>query len=689
MQRLTQHPSFMHEKTLTALHVGNKRTERYLAQMQQEIKRYRVVLESLSRQPLPAEVPLVRTESWDGTHIVENREVVDTLEDEDLDLQIMKETLGVARSLVDTISTRGSVIGQTSSGGTTHRGSTYGEAHGNLCSDSGETITEDGPWSGRLSTETGGVLLPGYMTDATPEDCQTAPMVRAMNDQANDELHRSLTARLLSPLELMTELLEEYVLQAKRDLRACRYGEAKSYLIKATEQGEAREAAYNWQFDEKLEIKTSLAAAYIGLEEFDLAERTLRSLLPLAADKPLNLGEIHYSIANLHRTRYCQIKDVAVLDRLEQSARSSYLFALNSPIIPKPFLTHSAEIMIEMSEWKGDHVAARTFRARHPIVPSVPTSTINNDSTFEQQANQSGSAPNGRDHSSEAPSSTSIPSRHAAQSQSSIQESPCRESLSSPPTSIGKIPLQPVASVSFLAKVRGGDVEMTNFLLEMGSDVEQTDDQSGLTPLLIAAKSKHTEMCRALLTNNHARADIHAKDRARRNVLHIALFGSGGEDMIPLRLEHNADPNVADEEGKTPLHYCVEFNKRRAAQDLISKNAKKETPNLAGETALCLAIRKRKTELVELFLREGAVVDIKNMPRTSKDIEFIVEQHLARRLNSGTESIVTRQDSASTVLSGQTDQTAASRLSRRSRLGSRFFRKSSFCWTSRDSNTNF
>lgn len=230
---------------------------------------------------------------------------------------------------------------------------------------------------------------------------------------------------------------------------------------------------------------------------------------------------------------------------------------------------------------------------------------------------------------------------------------------------------------------------MTNFLLEMGSDVEQTDDQSGLTPLLIAAKSKHTEMCRALLTNNHAQADIHAKDRARRNVLHIALFGSGGEDMIPLLLEHNADPNVADEEGKTPLHYCVEFNKRRAAQDLISKNAEKETPNLAGETALCLAIRKRKTELVELFLREGAVVDIKNMPRTSKDIEFIVEQHLARRLNSGTESIVTRQDSASTVLSGQTDQTAASRLSRRSRLGSRFFRKSSFCWTSRDSNTNF
>lgn len=675
MQGLTRNPRFMHEKTLTALYIGNERTERYLAKMRHEIKHQSLILEALSRQSLPTEAAPIRTESLNAKHVIDNGKVVDTLRDDDLDLQIMKETLGVARSLVDTISTRGSVVGQTSSGGTTQRGSSYGEARGKLRSDSGETITEESHWGDGLSTDSGGVHLPGYTTDAAPEDCRIARMVPLkddrhtdiLNDQAIDESYPNSTAPLLFPLELMTELLEGYVLEAKQDLRACRYDKARSHLIRATEQGEEREAAYNWQFDEKLEIGISLAAAYIGLEEFDLAERTLHSLLPLAAEKPLELGEVYYCIANLHRTRYCRIKDAALLDRLEKSARYSYRFALYSPIISKPFLTQSAEIMIEMFEWKEDHVAARTIRARHPSISSIPASAIHDDSTSEQQVSPSGSASNERDHFSEARSATSISSLHAAQSQFSITDPPRTESQGSPPTSTETTSLRPVASVSFLAKVQEGDATMTNYLLAMGSDVEQTDDPSGLTPLLIAAKNKHTEVCRALLTNNHARANVHAKDRSERNVLHIALFGSGGEDMIPLLLEHNADPNVVDEEGRTPLHYCVEFNKRRAAQDLLNKNAEKETPNKAGETALYLAIRRKKAELVEVLLRAGAVVDRKNMPRTSKDIEFIVEEHLARLLRSNTESVVTRRGSASTAIS---THTAASRRSRRSRLSS-------------------
>lgn len=677
MQGLTRNPRFMHEKTLTALHIGNERTERYLAKIRYEIKHQSLILEALSRQALPTEAPPMRTESRSAKYVIDNGKVVDTLGDDGLDLQIVKETLGVARSLVDTISTRGSVVGQTSSGGTTQRGSSYGEARGKLRSDSGETITEESHWGDGLSTDSGGVHLPEYTTDAAPEDCRTARMVPlkddrhtgVFDDQAIDESYPSSTAPF--PLELMTELLEGYVLEAKQDLRACRYGKARSHLIRATEQGEEREAAYNWQFDEKLEIGISLAAAYIGLEEFDLAEHTLHSLRPLAVEKPLELGEVYYCIANLHRTRYCRTKDAALLDQLEKSARHSYRFALYSPIVSKPFLMQSAEIMIEMFEWKEDHVAARTIRARHPSIPSIPASAIHDDSTSEQQVSPSGSASNERDHFSEARSATSIPSLHAAQSQFSITEPPRTESLGSPPTSTETTSLRPVASVSFLAKVQEGDATMTEYLLAMGSDVEQTDDPSGLTPLLIAAKNKHTEVCRALLTNNHAKANVHAKDRGGRNVLHIALFGSGGENMIPLLLEHNADPNVVDEDGRTPLHYCVEFNKRRAAQDLLNKNAEKETPNKAGETALYFAIRKKKTELVEVLLRAGAIVDRKNMPRTSKDIEFIVEQHMARLLRSDTEPVATRRDSASTALSGQTTHTAASRRSRRSRLSSR------------------
>ena len=676
MQRLIQYPRFMHEETLTTLHIGDERTQQYLVKMRHEINRQGLILvemrheinrqshilETWSRQLLPAEAPPGRTGPENATHIIDDGEVMDTLEGDDLNLQIMEEALGMARSLVDTISTRGSVVGQTNSGDTTQKGSIYGESSRELRSESGETATEEDHLSGGPPTEPGGVRLP-------EDDC---PMDR-INGQPIDESYPRSTAPLLYPLELMTELLEDYVSEANKDLLAHRYDKATFHLIKAIKQGEEREAAYNWQFDEKLDIGISLAAAYIGLENFDLAERKLHSLLLSAVEKPLKLGEIHYSIANLHRTRYCRVKEAALLDPLEKSARYSYWFALNSTIIPKPFLAQSAEIMIEMFEWKGDYVAARRFRARHPKIPLTPTSAILNDSAFEQQARPLVSASNERDSSSEARSSTSLSSSHAVQSSFSTKEPRRTESLGSLPTSVGTMSLQPVASASFLAKVQEGDVAMTNLFLAMGADVDQTD-QSGLTPLLLAAKNKHTEVCRALLINHHARADIHAKARDKRNVLHVALFGSGGEDMIPLLLEHNADPNVADDEGRTPLHYCVEFNKKRAAQDLLSKNVEKEIPDKAGETALYLAIRKKKTELVEVLLRAGAVVDRKNMPRTSKDIEFIVEEHLARVLDPGTGSVITRQDSTSTAFSGETSQTAASQRSKRSRLRPRLSR---------------
>ena len=660
----------MHEKTLTALHIGNERIEQYLIDIRNEIERHGLILDTLCRQALPAEGALGRTNPLIGTYTIDEVEVVDTPEDDGPDLQIWKESVYAARFLVDTISTRGSVVGKTSSGGTTQGESRYRESYGESRNDSGETITEEGHLGEDLSTEAGGVRLPGGTTEATSEHHRTARMMRLVNDPQEDSLNDRMTEKscsssigpLLEPLELMNELMEGYIREAERDLDAKRYGKAISHLNKATEKGEKREAAYNWLFEERLEIEVSLAKAYVGLKDFDSAEHKLNSLLSLAAEKG-ELGGLYYSIADLHRTRYCLLKKDTLLDRLEETARSSYFFALQSTNPSRSFLTQSAEIMIETCEWKGDHVAAKTYRDRHPK-SSSPTSPELGDSAFEQTSSPSDSASSKR-KSSEAQSLTSITSSQAVHSLFSTTQPPHAESPGTSLISAGTMSLRDIASASLLAKVQDGDVAMTNILLAMDIDVEQTDEQSGLTPLLIAAKHKHTKVCDALL---RARADVHAKDTCGRNVLHTALFGRGGEDIIPLLLEHKADPNAPDEEGRTPLHYCVEHNKRRAAQYLLSRNAEKETLDTAGETALYLAIRKKKTQLVEVLLGAGAFVDRTNMPRTSKDIEFIVEEHLARLPGSGTKSAFPRQNSISTTWSGQTTQTASSARSWRGRF---------------------
>lgn len=574
--------------------------------------------QTLAHRSRSAEASPLRPECRHETSDVEQAKVGHAEEDDDLNLQVMEKTLGVARSLVDTISTGGSVAGWTSCGAKTRIESRHGEVHGRFRRDGGGTM--DGEVRGGE----------GRSTDTASVERQTEPTVRhttkrrwdSPDGQNIDESYFYSQASMMDSVELMTELFEKYVLEARQKLLARRFDLAKSYLLKATKKGEERKAAYNFPFDEKLDIGINLAEAYVGLGEFDRAECTLKSLRPLAADHPRKLGELHYSISNLHRIEYCRSKDAALLDRLEHSAQYSYRFALNSDVVPQPFLIESAEILIDMFKWKGDDVAARTYRARHPATSSLSTSTA------------------------------------------------------SLPTSVGTMSSPPVASASFLAQVQDGDVAMTSSLLELGCHIEQIDEQSGRTPLLIAAKNKNAEMCVLLLTH---KANVHAQDRDGRTVLHIALHGSGGEDLIPLLLAHHADPNVADGKCRTPLHYCVEYNKPRAAQSLLSTHAKKEALDMAGETALHLAIRRKRTGLFEILLNAGAVFDRKTMPRPSDDINYLIVQHMMRRMNNDVQSVINRQDSNLTTRSEQSIQTASSKRSLRHRLSPRLFKSASSC----------
>ena len=620
----------------------HEQTQQYLTDFGKAIERHSRILESLSRPSLPAETSLMRTGSGVRPPVAENEADAEPSADDDLDLQIMKETLDLAHSLADTISTRGSVVGWTNSDGTTRIGSNYGDSQREIRNGSGEiiTATEDALWNEEPSMESGRVQVPAYTTDAATGDTRFLNFRRddSLDNQANDEGF---------PSELMTNLLENYISAAEKHLLAHRYYEAKCNLIRATREGEKREALYNYPFNDKLKIEINLAAVHIELEELDLAETMLDSLDALTVEDPLKLGEVYYLMARLHRARYCRDKNDALLRLLETAASRSYLYALNSAIASKPFLVQSAEIMVETYQWEGDDVAAGVFRDRHPSIPSIQAPAMVLDSALEPQVTPSSNTHNERDYSPEAGALPAMLPLHAVQSPSSSEEPQRTASLDSSLTSAATSTLEPIASVSLLAKVQEGDVEMVKFLLASGADIEQTD-VSGLTPLLIASKLKHYRMCRVLLTNKLAKANIHAKGKDGRSVLHVALFGSGREDIITLLLEHNADPNVTDEDGKTPLHYCVEHNKRLAAQHLLSKNAEKETLSRAKETALYSAIRKRRTDLVKILLEAGAAVDRKTMPPTSQDIDYMVENHRAQ---------LSRHNSASTA------QTAASKRS--------------------------
>ena len=237
-------------------------------------------------------------------------------------------------------------------------------------------------------------------------------------------------------------------------------------------------------------------------------------------------------------------------------------------------------------------------------------------------------------------------------------------SIGSAPTTAPTPTAQIEPIVHFFKSIQAGDEGYVRLYLSQGVDIEKVDDASGLTPLLTAAKSRRTEVCRILLMNE-PKAKINAIDKEKRGVLHLALCKSGGEDMIELLLCHGADPDAVDSSGSTPLHYCANFNKPLALRCLLAKKAKKETLDNAGRTALQCAIEANKPGLVKVLYDAGAEVDISKDGDVNSYIRSILQGRRNPDAALATTPPISKQNSATTTNTMQQHRSLCLPFSRR------------------------
>lgn len=101
--------------------------------------------------------------------------------------------------------------------------------------------------------------------------------------------------------------------------------------------------------------------------------------------------------------------------------------------------------------------------------------------------------------------------------------------------------------------------------------------------------------------------------------LHIVV---GRRDITWTRwlLQEGANPNIADNRGRTPLIAAAETGFLEGVEALLRRGAQVDVANATGETPLISAIHARNIELMEILLRGGADPDrTDNTGRSARD----------------------------------------------------------------------
>ncbi|KAJ6216580.1 hypothetical protein RDWZM_007737 [Blomia tropicalis] len=158
----------------------------------------------------------------------------------------------------------------------------------------------------------------------------------------------------------------------------------------------------------------------------------------------------------------------------------------------------------------------------------------------------------------------------------------------------------------------GGYVTIINLLLSYGAEINsRTGSKLGISPLMLAAMNGHTDTTRLLLDRG---SDINAYIETNRNTaLTLACF-QGRTEVVGLLLDRNANIEHRAKTGLTPLMEAASGGYVEVGRVLLDKGADVNAPPVPAsrDTALTIAADKGHSAFVELLIKRGAMVDVKN-----------------------------------------------------------------------------
>lgn len=159
--------------------------------------------------------------------------------------------------------------------------------------------------------------------------------------------------------------------------------------------------------------------------------------------------------------------------------------------------------------------------------------------------------------------------------------------------------------------VSNRDLEMMNFLIENGADVN-IEDYFRMPPIYYAVTKGTTEMIELLINKKASISGYFSYAGEKRTLVGWAIDKNSPE-KVEVLLKHGASPNgkfdLLAYSQNSCLHAAIEKNYSRIVELLIEYRADVNVKNEQGQTPIYLAIRSKRPEMIKLLYGNGADID--------------------------------------------------------------------------------
>jgi len=143
---------------------------------------------------------------------------------------------------------------------------------------------------------------------------------------------------------------------------------------------------------------------------------------------------------------------------------------------------------------------------------------------------------------------------------------------------------------------RSGTVAELKLLMNKNPDIINQTNENGFSPLILACYRGNTEVADFLID--------HVKDLNYKSQEGTALAGLSirySKSLAEHLLKNNADPNIADSTGTTPLFWAVKSGNKELVEILLHYKADRTMKDSAGMTPFEYALKTDNKEIINIL----------------------------------------------------------------------------------------